>query len=101
MSVVSSAQVTCRALPPTVIVVIDREHGRDRQRRPPVGDPVRLLVAAVPEHLRVRPALVEPDHDLRAGTGGLRQLRQRLGEGGGQAGRLTGHEAHRPPVMHG
>ena len=62
---------------------------------------MHLLVAAVPEHLRIRPAPVEPHHDLRAGPGGLRQLRQRPGEGGRQAGRLAGHEAHRPPVMRG
>ena len=62
---------------------------------------MHLPVAAVPEHLRVRPAPVEPDHDLRAGPGGLLQLRQRLGEGGGQAGRLAGHEAHRAAVMGG
>ena len=54
----------------------DREHGRDGQRRPPVADPVHVLVAAVPEHLRIRAAAVEPHHDRRARRRGLPQLRQ-------------------------
>ena len=79
----------------------DREHGRDGQRRPPVADPVHVLVAAVPEHLRIRAAAVEPEHDLRARRRGLLQLRQRLGQRDRQPGRLPGHEADRPPVMRG
>ena len=79
----------------------DREHGRDGQRRPPVADPVHALLAAVPEHLRIRAAPVEPQHDPRARRRGLLQLRQRLGQRDRQPGRLPGHEAHRPPVMRG
>ena len=73
----------------------------DGQRRPPVADPVHVLFPAVPEHLRIRPAPVEPQHDRRARRRGLPQLRQRLGQRDRQAGRLPGHEQHRPPVMRG
>ena len=79
----------------------DRQARRDRQRRPPVADPVHVLFPAVPEHLRIRAAAVEPEHDRRARRRGLLQLRQRLRQGSGQPGRLPGHEAHRPPVMRG
>ena len=79
----------------------DREHGRDGQRRPPVADPVHVLLPAVPEHLRIRAAAVEPEHDRRARRRGLLQFRQRLGQRDRQPGRLPGHEAHRPPVMRG
>ena len=79
----------------------DGQAGRDRERGTAVGDPVHVLVAAVAEHLRVGAAAVKPEHDLRAGPGGLLQLRERRGQGRGQAGRLAGDKADRAAVMGG
>ena len=79
----------------------DRQHDRDGQRCPPVGDPVHVLGAAVGEDLRVGAAAVEAEHDLRAGPGGPLQLSQRFGQREAEPGRFPGHEAHRPPVMGG
>ena len=62
---------------------------------------MHALFLAVPEHLCIRAAAVEPEHDLRDRRRGLLQLGQRLGQRDRQPGRLAGHEAHRPPVMRG
>src|SRR5258706_10931310 len=66
----------------------------DGERGPAVGDPADVLLAAVAEHLGVGAAAVEPEHDPRAGPGGLLQLGQGRGQGAGQAGWLAGDEAH-------
>ncbi|HUY49387.1 MAG TPA: hypothetical protein VMV92_27295 [Streptosporangiaceae bacterium] len=59
----------------------DGQHDRDSQRGAPVGHPVHLLLAAVPEYLRAGAAAAGAEHDLRAVPGCFLQLRQRQRHG--------------------